>query len=96
MESTLDSVWVFHGEGARFVSGVFASEADGLAWVERHQLTGVLTEYPLGVGAYDDAIARGLFKPSREHHGTPRHIAQFSPGRTKHIHLVDGHPGDGL
>lgn len=60
MESALDSVWVFHGEGARFASGVFATEADGLAWVESHRLTGILTEYPLGVGAYDDAVARGL------------------------------------
>ena len=96
MEFSPQYVWVFHGHGARFASGVFATEADGLEWVKRHRLTGILTEYPFGVGAYDDAVARGLFTPSREHHGTPAHIAQFSPGRTQHIHLVDGQHDDGL
>lgn len=95
MEFSSDRVWVFHGEKARFASGVFLTEEDGMAWIERHRLTGLLTEYPVGTGAYDDALARGLFKPSREHHGTPEHIAQFSPGRTQHVHVVDGHVDDG-
>ena len=83
MESTPARVWVFHGDGARFASGVFATEADGLAWVERHRLTGILTDYPFGVGAHDDAVARGRVTPSREHHGTPEHIAQLSAGRQR-------------
>lgn len=90
MDSEPLTVWVRHGEGARFASGVFRSRDDGLAWIKQHSLTGLLTEYPLGVGAYDDAVARGLFRPTREHHGTPAHIAQFSPGRTEHVHVVDG------
>jgi hypothetical protein len=93
MEPLSESVWVFHGEGAPHASGVFISKERALAWVEHHSLTGLLTQYPLDVGAYDDAIARGLFTPSREHHGTAEHIAQFSPGRTEHLHLVDGRLG---
>lgn len=84
------TVWVFHGDGARFASGVFRSHEEGTAWVAQHKLTGVLTEYPLGVGAYDDAVERGLFRPTRDHHGTSAHIAQFSPGRTEHVHFIDG------
>ncbi|MBM0124557.1 DUF7710 domain-containing protein [Pimelobacter simplex] len=84
------TVWVFHGDDARHASGVFSSKLSALEWVERHRLTGLLTEYPLDVGVYDDAVARGLFKPSRDHHGSPRHIASFSPGRAEHVHLVDG------
>lgn len=90
MVDTGAKVWVFHGDEARHASGVFSSKESALEWVERHRLTGLLTEYPLDVGAYDDAVARGLFKPSRDHHGSPRHIAGFSPGRTEHLHLVDG------
>lgn len=90
MPKKQEMVWIFHGEGARFASGVFRSRDEGMAWIAEHRLTGILTEYPLGVGCYDDAIARGLFRPSREHHGTPEHIAQFSPGRTEHIHVADG------
>lgn len=92
MEEKSDRVWVFHGEEARFASGVFATAEDGLAWIERHALTGVLTQYRVGVGAYDDAVTRGRFTPSRQHHGTPKHIAQFSPGYD-HIHVIDGRVG---
>lgn len=90
MKDKPEMVWIFHGDGARFASGVFRSRDEGIAWIAKLRLTGLLTEYPLGVGAYDDAVARGLFRPSRDHHSTPVHIAQFSPGRTEHIHFVDG------
>lgn len=90
MSEAATTVWIFHGEDARFASGVFRSRDEGMAWIAEHRFTGVLTEYPLGIGAYDDAVARGLFRPSRESHGTPSHIARFSPGRTEHIHVVDG------
>ncbi len=85
------TVWVFHGEAARFASGVFASRADGLAWVARHRLTGVLSEYPLGEGCYDWALARDRFRPSKAHHGSPGHVAGFSPGLA-HVHVADGAP----
>lgn len=90
MEMSADHVWVFHGDGARLASGVFATKDDALAWARRHRLSGLLTEYPVGLGAYDDAVARGRFTPSSAHHGTPEHIARFSPGHTEHLHLVDG------
>lgn len=90
MQTQPETAWVFHGEGARFASGVFATEDDAMRWIRQHRLTGLLTEYPFGVGAYDDAVARDLFRPSKEHHGTPQHIAQFSPGHTRHVHFVNG------
>lgn len=83
-------VWVFHGEGATFAAGVFRSADDGLAWAERHLVTGILTEYPVGDGCYDIAVEQGSFKPKRPHHGTPSHVAQFSPGWTRHIHIQGG------
>ncbi|SCL38098.1 hypothetical protein GA0070624_6096 [Micromonospora rhizosphaerae] len=83
------TVWVFHGEGARFASGVFASRADGLDWVAQHRLTGILSEYPLGEGCYDWALARGRFRPSKPHHGKPGHVAEFSPS-LDHVHVTDG------
>ncbi|MEU4220858.1 hypothetical protein [Actinoplanes sp. NPDC026623] len=83
------AVWIFHAETARFASGVFASRADGLAWVAQHRLTGILSEYPVGEGCYDWAIARRRFTPSKPHHGTPSHVGGFSPG-LDHVHVVDG------
>lgn len=86
------TVWIFHGEGARFASAVFTNEADALAWAQRHCVSGIVTEYPVGDGCYDIAVRRGSFNPSKPHHGTPAHVAGFSPGFTHHIHVTDGVP----
>lgn len=42
------TVWIFHGEDAPFASGVFDDQDRALAWVARHRLTGILTEYAVG------------------------------------------------
>jgi hypothetical protein len=85
------SVWVFHGDRARLAAAVFPSRADGLAWVARHRLTGLLTEYPVGDGCYDIALAQGRFRPSKPHHGSSEHVAGFSASG-EHIHVLDGEP----
>lgn len=82
----LPHVWVFRGEEARLASGVFTDRDTALQWVGRHQLTGVITQYPLGVGCYDLALAEGSFYPSKSHRA-----AGFSPSG-HHIHVLDGHP----
>jgi hypothetical protein len=87
-----DTVWIFHGEQAQFAAAVFTSEADALSWAAAHRVSGIVTEYPVGNGCYDLAVARGSFTPSKPHHGTPEHVATFSPGWTRHIHLTNGTP----
>lgn len=49
----IKEVWIFNGANAKFPSAVFASKEDALGWIEIHQLTGVLTKYPLGISVYD-------------------------------------------
>lgn len=83
-----DTVWLFHGDGARFASGVFANAEDGRDWARRHRVSGTLAEYAMG-GAYDVAVAEGRFTRTRDHHGTPGHVAGFSAG-LDHLHIVDG------
>lgn len=83
------TMWIFHGEKARFASGLFATAEQGIAWAAENRLTGILAEYAVG-GAYDTAVREGRFTPSRPHHGTPAHVAAFSPG-LQHLHLIDGH-----
>jgi hypothetical protein len=82
------TVWIFHGEHARFASGVFTTMAAGLDWAATHRVTGILAEYAIG-GAYDLAVGEGRFRPSKAHHGTPRHVAGFGPGLA-HVHLTEG------
>jgi hypothetical protein len=66
-----------------------------MAWIARHELTGILTEYPVGDGCYDIAVRDGRFRPTRPHHGSPEHVAGFSPGWTAHVHVTRGTPGPG-
>ncbi|WP_435209168.1 DUF7710 domain-containing protein [Micromonospora sp. bgisy143] len=82
------TVWIFHGDRARYASGVFDSLETGLGWAAEHQVTGVLAEYALG-GAYDVAVSEGRFTPSKPHHGTAQHVVAFGPG-LRHVHLADG------
>ncbi|NLU81088.1 hypothetical protein HCA58_22625 [Micromonospora sp. HNM0581] len=82
------TVWIFHGDRARYASGVFDTLDAGLAWAAEHQVTGILAEYANG-GAYDAAVSEGRFTPSKAHHGTADHVAAFGPG-LRHIHLTEG------
>jgi hypothetical protein len=84
------TVWIFHGDRARYASAVFDTMDAGLAWAAEHRVTGILTEYPFA-GAYDVALSEGRFTPSKPHHGTADHVAGFSPG-LRHTHFTDGHP----
>jgi hypothetical protein len=84
------SVWIFHGEHARFASGVFTTRSNALAWAAKHAVSGLLTQYPVGDGCYDIATELGKFTASKPHHGKPEHVAGFSPGWTQHLHIIDG------
>ncbi len=81
----MDSVWVFNG-GGQFPSGVFTSRELAEAWIAEHRLIGILTNYPLDVGLYDWAIARGTFKPKRPEHSEPAFIGRFNSARQDHRH----------
>jgi hypothetical protein len=85
---TRRTVWIFHGDHGRYTSAVFETLGAGLEWAARHRATGILAEYAFG-GAYDTAVDEGRFTPSKPHHGSPEHVAGFSPG-LRHVHLTNG------
>lgn len=86
------TVRIFHGDGVRYASAVFQTEPEALSWAKNQRVSGLLTEYPVGDGSFHIALKQQMFKPSKPHHGTPEHVASFSPGWTRHIHLIDGDP----
>lgn len=88
-----ESVWIFHGEGARFASAVFATVADAEAWIGKHALTaltGMLTEYPLGEGVFDWAVCNGTFTPTKPKHQESAFIGGFTSAAQEHIHFENG------
>jgi hypothetical protein len=89
----MESVWVFNGIQSRFPSGIFSNKATAEGWINKHSLTGTLTEYPIDTGMYDYAILKGQFQPKKPEHGTPLFIGKFSGGGIDHFHYVDGSLG---
>jgi len=79
-------VWVFHGSGGRFASGVFTTRDKAEAWIHQHDLSGVLTRYPVDQGVYDWAKEKQLFQPAKPEHTKPAFIQRFTTGSQEHYH----------
>jgi hypothetical protein len=86
----MSSVWVFVAEGATLPSGVFRDKKSAQAWIEKHSLSGVLTEYPLDVGIFDWAISNGFFKTKHASQETPSFIGRFTSAYLRHSHFDKG------
>ena len=82
--------WVFTGNGAAFPSGVFRSREAAHEWIQKNQLSGILTGYPADQGVYDWAVAKGYFKPKKPAHTSSAFIGAFSDASQPHYHYVDG------
>lgn len=89
----MTTVWVFCGEGGNLPSGVFSSEEAARAWIQRCKLTGILTEYPVDISAYDWAIEHGVFKPNQPWQDSPKFIGRFTSASLHHLHFHDGDDG---
>lgn len=87
------TVWVFNGNNSAFPSAIFPTSAAAEAWIRLHSLSGTLTEYPLGIGAYDWAVQAGHFKPDKEKHRSAQFIASFTSGAQSHLHYENGSHG---
>jgi hypothetical protein len=66
MDNQINSVWIFHGAQGRFAGAVFTSVEKAEQWIKKHNLAGVLTEYPLDEGVYDWAIENELFAVKKD------------------------------
>lgn len=84
------TVWIFCGRESTFPSGVFDSKHAAEAWIHLNQLSGTLTEYPVGLGVYDWAVEEGHFKPTKPEHSQPKFIQRFSSALQNHHHYENG------
>jgi hypothetical protein len=90
MSAELPRVWIFSGEGAAFPGGVFSSLESAESWIHTHQLSGVLTAYPVDIGVYEWALARGTFRVTKDKHAMPSFIGGFSSAYLEHYHYKAG------
>ena len=88
--SSENSMWIFNGDNSRFPSGVFSSIEQGVKFIKKYKLSGILTEYPVDIGCYDWEVKEGYFVPKKPEHFTSEFIGKFSPGYTRHFHFKEG------
>ncbi|NHZ98334.1 hypothetical protein [Massilia sp. CCM 8734] len=86
----MKQVWVFNGAGGRFPSAIFEQRADAEKWIASNSLTGVLTQYPVGIPVYDWAIGNDQFRVKNEREKSAAFIQKFSSSAQPHIHFDNG------
>jgi hypothetical protein len=79
-------VWVFNASPWQGVSAIFADGDKAEDWARKHQLYGMLTAYPVGVGTYDWAVKVKVFKPRKPHQMENAIIQTFSDASQPHFH----------
>lgn len=82
----MSTVFVFNAINHQFPSAVFSSKELAVAWIDRHGLSGTVTEMPVDVSAYDHAIQNNLFTPKKPKEFEPDFMARFS-SRLWHDHF---------
>jgi len=85
-----NKVWIFHGQGGRFASGVFLSLSKAEDWIKNHKLTGLLTEYPVDEGVYDWALKNDWFEVKKPNQAESTFIQGFTSASQEHFHFENG------
>src|SRR5688500_155156 len=67
----LKRVWVFNGARNHFPSAVFTERRLAEAWIQKNQLEGTLTAYPLNISIYDWAIDKDVLLRSKRNRRPP-------------------------
>lgn len=84
------SVWIFVANGGSLPSGVFKDEILANEWIKKHRLSGLLTEYPVDIGVFEWATAKGFFEAKYPSQETPEFIGRFTSAYLRHSHFENG------
>jgi hypothetical protein len=88
-ENSTKYIWIFQGENSRFPSAVFYEKKDADDWINKYSLSGILTQYPIGISVYDWAIQEQYFTPKNDMQKEPKFMQNFSGGQ-EHYHYENG------
>jgi len=84
------TVWIFHGEGAKFSSAVFTRRELAEQWIAKNGFSGMLTEYPLDVSVYDLHTQSGFFIAQKDVQRSREFMQNFTSASQEHYHYVGG------
>jgi len=81
----MDRIYLFHSPNtSRFCGGVFTEKDIAETWINKNELSGVLTVYPINRAVYDWAIEKDFFRPVIEKHFSSEFKAGFSSASQEH------------
>lgn len=91
----VEFVWVFNGSNRNnnFPGAVFSTKALAEEWIQKYQLTGVLTKYPVDISVFDWVVANNLGKLENlkeQMQNNPSLIGSFSSAYQEHYHYENG------
>jgi hypothetical protein len=86
----MNYIWIFVASNAHFPGGVFISKSEAEYWIKKHSLSGVLTEYPVGIGVFEWALDKGYFKPKPDKLIDSVFIGRFTTASMQHYHYELG------
>lgn len=84
----LSSVYVFHGEKAKFAAAVFTDFVAAEKAIRKDKLSGMLTFYPLNETVFEYTVRKQLFSPSGNENGD--YISRFTSAVLEHYHYENG------
>ena len=90
------TVWLFTSASndvvpdAHIPQAAFRTLAAADRWVRTLKPSGMLTEYPMNIGVFEWATARGVFKPRRDDQRATPFIETFSDASQAHAHYELG------
>jgi hypothetical protein len=81
------------GKGSWTPTAVFETFDAAYQWIKENELTGHLSEYPIGISVYDWAVENGYYKPKDESQKSVGHIQKFGTSYLRHEHYFKGELG---
>ena len=94
-DARLHRAWVLLLHRDRETRAVFSTLGRATAAVPREHASGLLTEFPIDVGAWNFAVAIGGFRVKKPHQREADFIADFT-SPLDHLHLEEGHHWDAV
>ncbi len=87
-------MWVFVGDNSNFPSGIFTEYENAKSWIERYNLSGTLSIFPIDEGVFDWAIKNNALtikdEKKSEQSNDPFFISSCLPASLDHYHFENG------
>ncbi len=84
-------IYVFSGNNSGMPNAVFSEINLAKEWIKKHELSGILSFYPLNTGIYDWAILNNYFTPQKDYQKQAPFIEKFSCASIEHLHFENGY-----